>query len=125
MGIILSEVRSKLMRHPHSQPTVISAKQPPPIPARKPILNQIARFLPQSDTIHIPSSRYKELSILSVHPFPLEGQHWWSVQHYFQAKKYRCALVVDQILKTPSPKEAFRIGTDRNNSHVSFALESD
>ena len=123
MGVILSKVRCKLMTPQMYQlPTTSSGKQPP-LPARRPILNQMtARLIQQRDTIHIPNSKYKELSILSVDPFPLEGHHWWSVQHYFQAKKFRSALVVDQILKTPSPKKAFQIGTDRNNSHVSLIL---
>ena len=126
MGRILSEVRSELITYPRNsqQTTIVKQPPPPPLPAKRPTLLHVRTFLPQPDTIHIPSSEYKELSILSINPFPLEGQHWWSVQHYFQAKKFRCAHVVDQILTTPSPKKAYQIGTDRENSHVSFILVS-
>ncbi|KAI6657309.1 hypothetical protein LOD99_57 [Oopsacas minuta] len=74
---------------------------------------------PTTNSIIIPCGKYKEFSLLSIQPFALEGHHWWSVQHYYQTQKYpNCPLVVDQILKTASPEAAFKIGTDRKNSHL-------
>ena len=53
-------------------------------------------------------------SNFSPHNFSLDGQSWYTVEHYFQAQKFPGHRQADRIRESRSPMEAKRLGGDRN-----------
>ena len=110
-------------------PTYHVTNSVPIVTAGKLVYSPIGRMCTSPDTRCIKfyspfqGSEYKEFSLFSVHPFLLDGKFWSSVQHYFQAQKYEtgiCQSLVDKIRTASSPSEAYELGTDRRNFHVSI-----
>jgi ribA/ribD-fused uncharacterized protein len=54
------------------------------------------------------------LSNFSPHGFHLDGHHWPTVEHYFQAQKFVGTPQEGRIRRAASPKEAKRLGRDRS-----------
>lgn len=53
------------------------------------------------------------LSSFSKHGFDLEGVHWPSVEHYFQAMKFENPDQREKVRLAPNPKVARRLGRRR------------
>jgi N-glycosidase YbiA len=56
---------------------------------------------------------YGEFSNFSRHSFSLEGHKWKTSEHYFQAQKFAGTPHFFEVMKTPNPGAAARMGRDR------------
>lgn len=67
-------------------------------------------------TIYFYSTREKYgcFSNFSPHGFELDGVYWSTSEHYFQAQKFVGTLHADQIREAKTPKDAAKMGRDRN-----------
>jgi ribA/ribD-fused uncharacterized protein len=63
---------------------------------------------------------YGCFSNFSPHGFELDGKHWPTSEHYFQAMKFKGSSVEERIRAAPSPKDAANLGRER-----SFPLRED
>jgi ribA/ribD-fused uncharacterized protein len=57
---------------------------------------------------------YGCFSNFSAHGFELDGEWWKTSEHYFQAQKFAGTEHVEKIRRALSPKEAARMGRERN-----------
>lgn len=66
-------------------------------------------------TIYFYSTRenYGCFSNFSSHSFELDGVYWPTSEHYFQAQKFVGTPHADQIREVKTPKDAARMGRDR------------
>lgn len=64
-------------------------------------------------TFYKPSSAYGDFSNFSNHPIEVDGKVWPSVEHYFQAQKFKGSEHEEQIRQLCSPMEAKISGSDR------------
>jgi len=55
------------------------------------------------------------LASYSPHGFYKDGVYWKTVEHYYQAQKFKDENVRKMIIEATTPKEASKIGRDRNN----------
>jgi ribA/ribD-fused uncharacterized protein len=53
-------------------------------------------------------------SNFSRHPIVLDGKHWPTTEHYFQAQKFAGTAHEERIRRATSPREAKRLGRDRS-----------
>ncbi|MUH01381.1 DUF1768 domain-containing protein [Scytonema sp. UIC 10036] len=58
--------------------------------------------------------KYGCFSNFSDHGFELDGLYWYTSEHYFQAQKFVGTPHVEQIRLVKTPKDAARMGRDRN-----------
>ncbi|MDZ7961546.1 MAG: NADAR family protein [Aulosira sp. DedQUE10] len=58
--------------------------------------------------------QYGCFSNFSPHGFELDGLYWPTSEHYFQAQKFVGTLHVEQIRLVKNPKDAARMGRERN-----------
>lgn len=65
-----------------------------------------AIFLSRSDV-------YEPLGTFSEYGFDLEGQHWPSVEHYYQAMKFTDEAYREKIRQAAHPKTARKLGRKR------------
>ncbi|MCC5641055.1 NADAR family protein [Nostoc sp. CHAB 5844] len=67
-------------------------------------------------TIYFYSTReqYGCFSNFSAHGFVLDDLHWYTSEHYFQAQKFVGTLHLEQIRLAKTPKEAAKMGRERN-----------
>lgn len=68
-------------------------------------------------TIHFYSTRdpqYGCFSNFSRHGFALDGHHWPTSEHYFQAQKFVGTAHYGDVLRAESPSRAAAIGRDRS-----------
>ncbi|HEY9638021.1 MAG TPA: NADAR family protein [Coleofasciculaceae cyanobacterium] len=67
-------------------------------------------------TIYFYSTREKYgcFSNFSPHGFELDGMYWSTSEHYFQAQKFVGTPHADQIREVKTPKDAAKMGRDRN-----------
>jgi ribA/ribD-fused uncharacterized protein len=56
------------------------------------------------------SDPYFELSNFSPHGFAVDGAHWPTVEHYFQAQKFEDAAYRERIRNAASPQRAKALG---------------
>lgn len=56
---------------------------------------------------------YGFFSNFSAHPFMLDGKHWPTTEHYFQAQKFKDEQYKEKIRTTNSPMIAARLGRSR------------
>lgn len=54
-------------------------------------------------------------SNFSRHAVKLDGHTWMTSEHYYQAMKFAGTSAETEVRKAPNPKEAARIGRDKNN----------
>lgn len=67
-----------------------------------------------SDNLYIARSDVNEvLGTFSRHGFELEGQHWPSVEHYYQAMKFESPEAQEKIRNTAHPRKARKMGRSR------------
>ncbi len=59
------------------------------------------------------SQPYGCFSNFSKHGFTLDGKHWQTAEHYFQAMKYQGQPREDTIQQAPDPMTAKQLGGDR------------
>ncbi len=59
------------------------------------------------------SQPYGCFSNFSKHGFELDGKHWKTIEHYFQAMKYAGTPREDTIQQAPDPMTAKNLGGDR------------
>ncbi|MGR8921908.1 MAG: NADAR family protein [Gammaproteobacteria bacterium] len=59
------------------------------------------------------SDPYALLGTCSPHGFELDGRHWLSAEHYYQASKFAPGAYYDRIHAAPNPTEAMRLGEAR------------
>ena len=66
-------------------------------------------------TIYFYSTKneYGCFSNFSAHGFELDGAYWPTTEHYFQAQKFAGTPHVEQIRLAKTPKDAARMGRDR------------
>lgn len=57
---------------------------------------------------------YGCFSNFSRHSFRLDGKHWPTSEHYFQAQKFAGTPHLGDVLRAPSPSKAATIGQDRD-----------
>jgi ribA/ribD-fused uncharacterized protein len=57
---------------------------------------------------------YSWLSNFSEHGFKLDGVHWPSVEHFYQAQKYAGTDAAERIRQADSPLNARKAGQDRS-----------
>lgn len=55
------------------------------------------------------------LSNYSAHEILVDGKVWQTVEHYYQAQKFFDEKLKEQIRLASTPKDASKIGRDRNN----------
>ncbi len=60
------------------------------------------------------SSEYSWLSNFSEHGFKLDGAHWLSVEHFYQAQKYAGTEAAERIRQADSPLKAKKAGQDQS-----------
>ena len=60
------------------------------------------------------TDEYACFSNFSRHPIVLDGKHWPTTEHYFQAQKFAGTAHEERIRRATSPKEAKRLGRDRS-----------
>lgn len=60
------------------------------------------------------SQPYGCFSNFSKHGFTLDGKHWKTAEHYFQAMKYTGQPREDTIQQAPDPMTAKQLGGDRH-----------
>ncbi|MEG5137496.1 MULTISPECIES: NADAR family protein [unclassified Microcoleus] len=67
-------------------------------------------------TIYFYSTRseYGSFSNFSRHGFELDGEHWPTTEHYFQAQKFPQTEHCDQIRQAKTPKDAAKMGRERS-----------
>lgn len=72
-------------------------------------------FKPRADNVVYLSrtDANEPLSSYSRHGFDLDGLHWPSVEHYFQAMKSEDAALRARVAATQHPREARRVGRSR------------
>ena len=58
-------------------------------------------------------SEYGSFSNFSRHGFELDGEHWPTTEHYFQAQKFPKTEHCDQIRQAKTPKDAAKMGRER------------
>ena len=63
---------------------------------------------------YFPKGDYGFFSNFSRHPFKLDGRHWATTEHYFQAQKYYGTPRYDEIANASTPREAANLGRDRS-----------
>lgn len=61
------------------------------------------------------NDEYGCFSNFSSHGFELKDTHWATSEHYFQAMKFYDFVTQEKIRNATSPREAAKIGRDRNN----------
>ena len=54
-----------------------------------------------------------EFSNFAAFPFDLDGKHWLTSEHYFQAQKFTDEAYQEKIRLTPSPMVAAQLGRSR------------
>ncbi len=59
------------------------------------------------------TEQYSEFSNFAAFPFEIDGQVWPTVEHYFQAQKFRDPEHVERIRQAGSPKQAKMLGRSR------------
>jgi ribA/ribD-fused uncharacterized protein len=59
------------------------------------------------------TDRYSEFSNFAAFGFEIDGQHWPTVEHYFQARKFSDAEHIERIRSAGSPKQAKSLGRSR------------
>lgn len=64
---------------------------------------QIIRF-------NIDNSPYAAFSNFAPYSVDLDGRHWPTVEHYYQAQKFSDSGLVEQIRNAPTPGRAKRMG---------------
>lgn len=69
--------------------------------------------MPDSIQFYRVSDDFGCFSNFSPHPIRLHGKSWPTVEHFFQAQKFREAAYQEQIRQTRSPMIAARMGRDR------------
>jgi N-glycosidase YbiA len=57
---------------------------------------------------------YGCFSNFSPHGFELDGLYWYTSEHYFQAQKFPGTPHLEQIRLVKTPKDAAKMGRDRN-----------
>ena len=57
------------------------------------------------------NKEYGAFSGWSPHPFELDGEHWLTLEHYYQAQKFLAKQYADQIRNAPSPRIAKQLGS--------------
>jgi ribA/ribD-fused uncharacterized protein len=57
---------------------------------------------------------YGELSNFAAFPIHVDGQHWHTSEHFFQAQKFTREEDREEIRQTLSPMAAAKIGRDRS-----------
>ena len=57
------------------------------------------------------NDKYYELSNFAGFGFELNGHHWRTMEHYFQAMKFEGTPQFERILNCGSPKQAKDLGT--------------
>ncbi|MEG3639351.1 NADAR family protein [Magnetococcus sp. PR-3] len=62
----------------------------------------------------LPNIWYSCFSNFSDHPFELDDQLWFTVEHYFQAAKFENREQQARIYQCPSPMTAALMGKDRS-----------
>lgn len=62
---------------------------------------------------YVPSQEFGEFSNFSPHGVELDGQWWPTVEHYFQAQKFKDELYRERIRGAHSPKLAANLGRSR------------
>lgn len=65
-------------------------------------------------TFYKPGDAYGEFSNFSRHPIEMDGKTWPSVEHYFQAQKFKGSEHEEEIRQLPSPMEAKISGTNHS-----------
>ena len=60
------------------------------------------------------SPEYSWLSNFSEHGFKLDGVHWPSVEHFYQAQKYAGTEAAERIRQADSPLKAKKAGQDQS-----------
>jgi len=58
--------------------------------------------------------QYGCFSNFSKHDFYLDGQHWCTSEHYFQAQKFVGTKFYDEVQQASSPRKAATIGRNRS-----------
>ncbi|MQS14377.1 NADAR family protein [Streptomyces kaniharaensis] len=56
---------------------------------------------------------YGCFSNFSAHGVELDGRHWPTAEHYFQAQKFAGTRHVEAILRAPTPLRASQLGRER------------
>lgn len=69
--------------------------------------------LPEDALFFSRTDANQPLSSFARQGFELDGQHWPSVEHYFQANKYAEGDWQDAIRTSPHPKQAQKMGRRR------------
>lgn len=69
-------------------------------------------------SVYEPQGLLHELSNYSAAGFFLDGRHWPSVEHYFQAAKFLSTSVRDEIAAAPTPQDAKHLAWTRFLPHV-------
>lgn len=59
-------------------------------------------------------SEYGSFSNFSRHGFELDGEHWMTTEHYFQAQKFPQTEHCEQIRQAKTPKDAATMGRERS-----------
>lgn len=59
-------------------------------------------------------SEYGSFSNFSHHGFELDGEHWLTTEHYFQAQKFPETEHCEQIRQAKTPKDAAKMGRERS-----------
>ena len=57
---------------------------------------------------------YGCFSNFSHHGFELDGYHWPTSEHYFQAQKFAGTAHVGEVRRAPSPSQAAALGRERS-----------
>lgn len=60
------------------------------------------------------NDEYGCFSNFSKHGFELDGKHWMTSEHYFQAQKFIGTEYEEQVRLSSTPMKAANIGRDRN-----------
>ena len=60
------------------------------------------------------TDKYGYLTNFSRHGFHLDGKHWPTVEHYFQAQKFSGTEYEERVRRATTPREAKRLGNDRS-----------
>jgi len=58
---------------------------------------------------------YGFMSNFSPHSFEVNGKHWKTSEHFYQAQKFHDPELQEQIRVSPGPRAAGKIGRDENN----------
>jgi N-glycosidase YbiA len=63
---------------------------------------------------YTPREQYGCFSNFSPHGFELDNLYWYTSEHYFQAQKFIGTFHLEQIRLVKTPKEAAKMGRERN-----------